>query len=79
MARAKVVYLDEYRKARQQKNLLEMIKGHLAEAGLLGKCSSAGGRGSKNSAGRNRLYEADKGTPEGLSSNCTAAKELPDA
>jgi hypothetical protein len=40
MGRAKVFYLDEYRKARQYKSLLEMIEGHLAEAGLLGKYSA---------------------------------------
>jgi hypothetical protein len=40
MGRAKVIYLDEYRKARQYKSLLDMIEGHLAEAGLLGKCSA---------------------------------------
>lgn len=41
MFNAKVVYLDEYRKSKQQRNLLQMIEGHLAEAGLLGKYSSA--------------------------------------
>ena len=40
MERAKVVYLDEYRKVRQYKSLLEMIEGHLAEARLLGKSTS---------------------------------------
>ncbi|GAM09204.1 hypothetical protein OR1_01478 [Geobacter sp. OR-1] len=40
MDRAKVIYLEEYRRARQYRSLLEMIEGHLAEAGLLwnGSC-----------------------------------------
>lgn len=39
MERAKVIYLDEYRKIipPRQRDLLAMIEGHLAEAGLLGR------------------------------------------
>jgi len=39
MERAKVIYLDAYRKIMppRQRDLLAMIEGHLAEAGLLGK------------------------------------------
>lgn len=52
MSGSKVVYLDEYRKKRlnRQKSLREMIEGHLAEAGLLEKdngiCKSQKGTGA---------------------------------
>ncbi|MBT0665201.1 hypothetical protein KI809_12915 [Geobacter pelophilus] len=35
MGKGKVIYLDEYRRARQYRSLLGMIERHLAEAGLL--------------------------------------------
>jgi hypothetical protein len=35
MDKRKVIYLEEYRRARQYRSLLGMIEGHLAEAGLL--------------------------------------------
>lgn len=44
MGGSKVVYLDEYRKKRlnRQRSLREMIEGHLAEAGLMEKDAGVG-------------------------------------
>lgn len=55
MAGSKVVYLDEYRKKRanRQKSLCELIEGHLAEAGLLEKMICRGKR-QKSSGGSTR-------------------------
>lgn len=59
MGRAKVVYLDDYRKLRQHRNLLEMIEGHLAEAGRLGKYPSALRRSSQGGEMRWPLFDSD--------------------
>jgi hypothetical protein len=66
MGRAKVVYLDEYRKAKQYKNLLQMIEGHLAEAGLLGNYSSICYRSSAELEACWQLWddESETGSPE---------------
>lgn len=61
MKRAKVIYLEEYRKARQYKNLLEMIEGHLAEAGLLDVCTTACCGNLKVGNQPLQQCEADKG------------------
>jgi len=58
MERAKVVYLDEYRKAKQYKSLLVMIEGHLEEAGLL-QCSSICGRSTQEFEECWQLWDAE--------------------
>lgn len=69
MGGSKVVYLDEYRKKRlnRQKSLREMIEGHLAEAGLLEKnngiCKSQKGAGAQacDKTWPNSVVEEDAG------------------
>ena len=52
MKRGRVIYMDEYRKVRGHRNLLQMIKGHLAEAGLLdsGTCVCCRNAGESDAA-----------------------------
>jgi len=61
MGRAKVIYLDEYKKAKQYENLLEMIEGHLAEARLLETCSSVSCGNLKMGNKQSQLCKAGEG------------------
>jgi len=58
MGKAKIVYLDEYRKSRHYKNVFELIEGHLAEAVVSGKYLSASCRASQLS--RESWFRSDQ-------------------
>lgn len=64
MGQAKIIRLDEYRRARQYRNLLQMIEGHLAEAGLLATDPCSGRRSCRVAEARRQSGNAEDGPGE---------------